>query len=167
MQEALIQGQGMCGTFNPFNLTYLHVLRAGIVYIYKGMWTYQGTCTYLGSSRGMCMYHRVIYRLTLYASTNVPLSSARLPTTSQQPLHASWACLKCHHLKQLRDWPQHKLQKLEDNKNPIPGNFSRLKLCFSFVSHISPYLRASYLHQIKVTDILFNRLSLRGVYINC
>ena len=57
---AMKQGQGTSGTFKAFNLTYLHALHAGMVYL---------------------------YRLTLlHARTNVPLSSARLQTSFQQPL---------------------------------------------------------------------------------
>ena len=44
-----------------------------------------GTCTYLGLIRGMCTNHRVIYMLTLHARTNIPLSSARPPTSFQRP----------------------------------------------------------------------------------
>ena len=63
----------------------------------RGTCTYfKGTCTYQNRpnmvcagtqvcSRGMCMNHRVIYRLTLHAPTNAPPSSARLPTSFQQP----------------------------------------------------------------------------------
>ena len=61
------QGWGMCGTFQSCKLTYLHVLPAGMVYIL------------------VRIEFSPIYRLTLHACTNVPLSSARLLTSFQQP----------------------------------------------------------------------------------
>ena len=39
-------------------------------------------CMYLGT----CTYHRAIYWLTLHACTNVPLSSAQLPTSFHRTL---------------------------------------------------------------------------------
>ena len=55
---AMKQGQGTCCTFKAFNLTYLHVLRAGIVYI--SLWsvhalelTRLGMCTYVSYGYGL------------------------------------------------------------------------------------------------------------------
>ena len=46
-------------------------------------------------NRPRCTYHRVIYMPTLHECTNVPLSSARLPTFFQQPqVIAAKTCTK-------------------------------------------------------------------------
>ena len=61
---SLKQGPCTCSTSKAFNLTYLHVLRASPFCIVM-----------------------LDYRLTLHARTNVPLSSAQLSTSFQQPLY--------------------------------------------------------------------------------
>ena len=69
------RGRCMCGTFKAFKLTYLHVLRS---YIYLSgipdlrVGNQPPSCINLDN----CLYDR----------TNVPLSSARLPTFFHHPL---------------------------------------------------------------------------------
>ena len=71
-QGAMKRGQGMCGTFKAFNLTVLHVLRAGMVYNYITVWyVHVPVCAHI---------------LTLHPRTNVPLSSARIWTPFHHPL---------------------------------------------------------------------------------
>ena len=79
------RGRGMCGTFKVNSLTYhAHTTFIDINRPCSGMYTY------LWTDLGTCTHHRVIYMLTLHARTNVPLSSAWLPTFFQQPLF--WWC---------------------------------------------------------------------------
>ena len=73
------RGRGMCGTFKVNNLTY-HT-RTMFIDINRLNRPCSGMFTYLWTDLGMCTYHRVIYMLTLHTRTNVPLSSARLPTS--------------------------------------------------------------------------------------
>ena len=69
------RGPGTCGRFQSCKLMYLHVLRAGMVCI--ALWYMHVPKYVLGQNYPSCMYQR----------TNVPLSSARLPTSFQQPQH--------------------------------------------------------------------------------
>ena len=72
---AMKRGWGTCCTFKVINLTYLHVLRAGMVYIKQTM---VRACTIV------CSDHSEIYAIAI-AGTNIPLSSARTWTLFHQP----------------------------------------------------------------------------------
>ena len=79
------RGRGMCGVFQAFNLMYLHILRAGMVYI--TLWYMHVPRTEQTWYMHVPRYVLGLNMLTLlHAGTNAPLTSARLPTSFQQPL---------------------------------------------------------------------------------